>query len=131
VANWTEHFRASVGWGDQLTVSLLPHGTACCSLPMDDGLHFWVPGLLDDMPGATAMAKQALQLSGCSAVTVLFLDQQATAAQVEEALHVAAQAGAGCDFLEPSPRALRDGLLLRMSEDTILDGAPSTPPSPD
>ncbi len=89
---------------------------------MDDGLHFWVPGLLDDVSGALSLAEQALGLPGCSGVTVLFLDQQATAAQVEEALHLVAQAGAGCDFLEPAPRVLRDGLLQRMSEGTIIDG---------
>jgi hypothetical protein len=122
MADWIEHFRASVGWGDQLTLSSLPDGTACCSLPMDGGLRFWVPGSLGDIAGALRLARQALQASGCNGVTVLFLDQQATAAQVEQALHLVAQAGAGCDFLEPAPRVLRDGLLLRMSEGTILDG---------
>lgn len=124
MADWIEHFRASVGWGDQLTLSLLPDGTDCCSLPMDGGLHFWVPGSLGDIAGALRLAQQALQASGCNGVTVLFLDRQATAAQVEEALHLVAQAGAACDFLEPAPRVLRDGLLLRMSEGTILDGPP-------
>jgi hypothetical protein len=128
MADWIEHFRTSVGWGDQLTASLLPNGNACCSLPTAGGLHFWVPGSLDDIASATRLAQQAFQASGCNGVTVLFLDQRATAAQVEEALHLVAQAGAACDFLEPVPRVLRDGLLLRMSEGTILDGpSPQNP----
>ena len=124
MTSWVDRFRASVSWGDQLTAALLPCGTACCSMPMNDGLHFWVPGHLADLSGAVASARQALQSPGCSGVTVLFMDRQATAAQVEESLHLVASSGAGCDFLESQPRVLRDGLLSLMSEGTILDNLP-------
>ena len=52
---------------------------------------------------------------------MLFLDEEATAYQVEEACHVLAAAGLGCGFLEPQPAVLHHGLLLRASEGTLLD----------
>ena len=131
MTTWIQRFRNSVSWGGDITAALLPDGTPCCFMTLDDGQdgqHVWVSGFLGDIPAAIAKAQQAAQASDCKTVTVLFLDQQATAAQVEEALHLVAYGGAGCDFLEVQPRVLCDGLLLRMSEGTILDGPP--PPIP-
>jgi len=125
---WIERFRTSVSWGGDLTAEVLPDGTSCCFISLEDGLHFWVPGLLSNIPAAIAKAQDAAQAFGCKTITVLFLDQQASDYQVEQACHLLAQAGANCDFLEAQPRVLRDGLLLRMSEGTILDGPP--PPIP-
>jgi hypothetical protein len=126
MTDWIERFRASVGWGDEITEGILPDGTPCCWVLMDDGMHAWVSGTLQDLAAAITLAQQALGCLNCSGVTVLLLDQHASDYQVEEACHLLAKAGAGCDFLAAQPRVLRDGLLLRMSEGTILDHLPPT-----
>jgi hypothetical protein len=120
--NWVDDFRASVMWGDQITECHMPNDPPCCSVWLDDGMHVWVPGELSDLEGAGARAELARRSFDCRGVTVMFLDEQATAAQVEEALHAMAARKAGCDFLGVQPSIHRSGLLLLMSEGTLLDG---------
>ena len=129
MSDWIDRFRSSVDWEDQVIAYLLPEGTPSCLVQLSDGPQVWVHGLLADLPGAVGRARLARESLDCSniacrGVTVMFLDEQATAAQVEEACYVLARAGFSCDFLEVQPRVLRDGLLLRMSEGTVLDGPP-------
>ncbi|NCA24302.1 MAG: hypothetical protein EBS91_06810 [Betaproteobacteria bacterium] len=123
--DWIDEFRASVSWGDRLTLGTLPDGTGYCLMSLPGEQHVWVPGFLADLPVAITRARQARQSIDGANVIVMLLDQQASDYQVEEAFHVLAHAGAGCDFLYPQPRVLRDGLLLRMSEGTVLDALPS------
>jgi hypothetical protein len=120
--DWIKRFRSYVSWGDQLAVATLPDGSSCCFTHLEDGLHFWVPGQLGDLPTALARANDAAQFTGCRGVTVLFLDSDATAAQVEQSIHETAAASAGCGFLEPKPAVIHGGLLELMSEGTILNG---------
>ena len=123
-SHWVDRYRASVSWGDQIHPDLLtPGNTVCCWVPstIEGERHYRVPGWLNAIPAAIATAQQALEAPGCRSAAVLFLDTEATAYQVEEACHALAAAGLGCGFLEPKPAVLHHGLLLRASEDTILE----------
>ena len=129
MTDWIDRFRASVNWGDEIHAGTLPDGCSYCWVKLGDGCHAWVPGTLKDLPGAIALAHQAMRMSARRSVTAMLLDQQATDYQVEEACHLLARAGVGCDFLDVQPRVLRDGLLLRMSEGTLLDSMSSSDPA--
>jgi hypothetical protein len=125
MADWIDRYRASVSWGDQIHADLLwPSNTVCCWVPatIEGQRHYRIPGCLANIPAAIATAQQALQAPGCRSATVLFLDEEATPYQVEEACNLTAAAGIGCGFLEPQPEVLHLGLLTRASEGTLLEG---------
>lgn len=121
--DWIDRFRESVGWGDEIHASRLSDGAKYCWILVEQGWHAWVPGLLEDLPGAITLAQRVMRCPGCYRAAVVFLDKEATEYQVEEACHRLAAADVGCSFLEAGPQVLRDGLLLRMSEGTVLDRA--------
>ena len=118
---WIDRYRASVSWGDRIHAATLPSGAPCCWVDMQGPRHYWVAGQLEDLPGAIALAQQALAAPDCGRSTVVFLDAKATDFQVEEASHVLAGHGIGCRFLEPQPDVLHLALLARASEGTLLE----------
>jgi hypothetical protein len=123
MADWLDAYRASVGWGDEIIAAYIPqHDLACCFVN-HDGEHFYeVPGTLKDLPKAFRDAAIVIEATSCR-VGVLFTDEDATAAEVEEALVTLADAGIGCGFIEPKPRVHQYALLNRYTEGGLLKEA--------
>lgn len=121
MANWLDSYKESVSWGDQIHAETVD-GIDCCWVEVDGKCVFSVPGTLDDVPGSIANAVAIKQAFDCDC-RVLFADEEATQAQVEQAMHATAHEGIGCGFIEPRPSAYYFHLLDLYSEGTLLESA--------
>lgn len=128
MTNWLDEYRDSVSWGDEIVYSLTYtrdgqlRPIECCFFPANDTYVYVVPGKLSDLNQALTDAAVVKANSNCL-TNVLFTDDTATEAQVEEAMTVLGQKGFGCRFLKAQPDVLHLGLLDRMSEGTLLERA--------
>jgi hypothetical protein len=121
MADWIDDYRETVSWGDQIHADHVPpDGELCCWFPYSGGRHYTTPGWLGSgLAESLARALRCLAATGTE-VSVLFLDRQASAYEVEEALWVLSDAGIGCGFLEPQPKVMHYGLLERVSEGCLI-----------
>ena len=123
-ADWIADYRASVSRGDQIHADRVPStGERCCWFPYNGGRHYTSPGWL-----GAGLAESLARAIRCRAATgaetsVLFLDQQATDYQVEEALWESTRAGVDCEFREVQPQELYYELLERLSEGGVSEEA--------
>lgn len=122
MADWLDAYRDSVSWGDQINAHTHPSGIDCCWVEVHGRRVYSIPARLDEIGIASLNAVTIKLDTGCD-VRVLFTDDTATAAQVEEAMNVLAQQDIGCGFLEPIPQVHFYGLLSLMSEGTLLESA--------
>ena len=123
MADWAQDYKDSVAWGDEIEQGvLIGRGIEYCRVDVDGVDYYDVPGHLTDITKALADAKAVEDATG-GKVAVLFLDKQATEAQVEEAMHRACDVGIGCGFLEAKPKLHQYGLLSKYSEGTLLEQA--------
>ena len=123
MADWLDAYKASVGWGDEIYPDVLfPSGVECCWHEVDGIRYYDSPGTLSDITTAIAFG-QAVHAAKGQKTCVLFIDEQATEAQVEEAMHRTCDVGLGCGFIHPKPATLQYKLLSKYSEGTLLEAA--------
>ena len=123
MADWLDAYKASVGWGDEIYAEVLfPSGAECCWHEIDGVRYYESPGTLSDITTAIAVGQAVLAATG-QKTGVLFIDEQATEALVEEALHRTCDADLGCGFIHPKPATLQYKLLSKYSEGTLLEAA--------
>ena len=123
MADWAQQYMDYVSWGDEIQQEMLiESGIQYCRVDVDGVDHYDVPGHLTDLTTALADAK-AVESSTNGKVAILFLDKEATEAQVEEAMHRACDVRLGCGFLETKPKWHHYELLDKYSEGTLLEQA--------
>lgn len=120
MSTWLDSYRASVSWGDQIHAATIA-GVECCWHEVKGERVASVPGSLDNITDAIRRAT-TVQRAINSACRVLFTDETATEAQVEEAMYETATCGVGCGFIEPLPSVYFYGLLEKFSEGHLIDG---------
>jgi hypothetical protein len=118
---WLRSFRESVSWGKEISFGAVEDIECCwvCSAEVG-GWYYWVPGSLDELPAAIARGIALAEATGFRCA-LLFIDMEATDAQVEEAMVRARDAGLGCGFIEVGPRVAGNRLLFLYSEGTVLN----------
>ena len=121
--DWAQDYMDSVAWGDEIEQGFLTGSwIEYCRVEVDGVDYYDVPGHLTDLNKALADAEAVKEATG-GKVAILFVDKQATEAQVEEAMHRACDVGIGCGFLEAKLKLHQYGLLNKYSEGTLLEQA--------
>lgn len=118
--SWVDRYRADVSWGDQIHSD---DNDRSCWVMVDGQRHHTRSGYFCNRDRACRIALARAHQLQTSRMTVMWLDEQLTEAQVEELLFLCRDYGLGCGFLEPQPQVHHYGLLVRHSEGTILDRA--------
>jgi hypothetical protein len=118
MTSWVDRYRSTVSWGDEITADTIA-GVPCCWVEASGQRVYFTAGTVADLHGALAQAL-TVQRNTQSHGQVLFVDEHATAYQVEEAMHAMADAGIGCGFIEAEPSVHQHALLDRCSEGTLL-----------
>jgi hypothetical protein len=119
---WVDRYRESVSWGDQIHADLVPlTGEQCCWFTHSGGRQYMTPGFLGPQLAESLARAQRCRIATGTPTAVLFLDEEATSYQVEEAAYTLCQAGLGCGFLEPQPQVKYLMHLERASEGTLVD----------
>ena len=102
--NWAQDYMDSVSWGDAIEQGMTAaNWVEYCRVEVGGVDYYTVPGQLTDISKAIADAKE-VQSATNGKVEILFLDKDATEAQVEEAMHRACNEEIGCGFLEARPK---------------------------
>lgn len=123
MANWAQDYMDSVSWGDEIVQGMhMESRVEYLSFEVEGSWKYLVPGDLNVMSKAIADGLVVKQSTNCR-TSILFINKEATEAQVEEALHTAGNAGLGCGFLEAKPKWLWYGLLEKYSEGTLMEQA--------
>ena len=119
--SWINDLKASVSWGDNIHATTIG-GINCCRMgtPNSDSFHYWVAGQLTHRQKAYSDAGKVEGLTGAT-VSILYTDQQATTAQVKEAMVEAGMFhGFGCCFLSAELRAKKKDLLLKRQDELVF-----------
>lgn len=121
MSEWLQDYKESVSWGDEIKAGLA-NKTEYCSHTCDGETLCTVPGFLSDIRKAVLDAMFIKWVTKAK-TAILFIDKEATEAQVEEAIHRACDQGVGCGFLHAQPAWLWYGLLDKYMEGTLLEEA--------